>query len=87
MGYGLEWTREAKEDLESLDQAVTQRIVNKLIWFADQDNPLSFAVVLQQPAIGDARFRIGDYRVVVLVNRTRKRLVVVSVGHRRDVYR
>jgi mRNA interferase RelE/StbE len=33
------------------------------------------------------RVRVGDYRVVYQVNDTRLTLLVLLIGHRRDVYR
>ncbi len=33
------------------------------------------------------RVRVGDYRIVYQVNDTRLTLLVLSIGHRREVYR
>ncbi|NCW29934.1 MAG: type II toxin-antitoxin system RelE/ParE family toxin, partial [Actinobacteria bacterium] len=33
------------------------------------------------------RIRVGDYRVVYEVNNTRLLVLVVQVGHRREIYR
>ena len=35
---------------------------------------------------GLLRFRIGDWRVVYRVNDSDRRVVVVDIGHRRDIY-
>lgn len=59
MAFRFEWTAEAQDDLKSLDKAVAVRILKKLRWLSAQDDPLAFLVLLRQPAIGDARFRIG----------------------------
>jgi mRNA-degrading endonuclease RelE of RelBE toxin-antitoxin system len=32
-------------------------------------------------------YRLGDYRVIYLLDQSVHRLVVLKVGHRRDVYR
>lgn len=87
MEYVFEWSTQAQEDLESLDHTVAQRMVKKLAWFARQPDPLKFAVRLRPPAIGDARFRIGDYRIIVVVNEKNKKIVIAAVGHRREIYR
>jgi mRNA interferase RelE/StbE len=57
-------------------------------WFAAQENPLSFAKKLTDPLLGDYRFRVGDYRVLVDIKDGKIRiLVVLTVQHRKDVYR
>jgi mRNA-degrading endonuclease RelE of RelBE toxin-antitoxin system len=33
------------------------------------------------------RFRVGDYRAIVVVDHARKRIEIVRIGHRSDVYR
>ena len=32
-------------------------------------------------------YRVGDYRIIALIEDRRLVIVVISVGHRRDVYR
>jgi mRNA interferase RelE/StbE len=32
-------------------------------------------------------YRVGDYRIVALIEDKRLVIVVISVGHRRDIYR
>ncbi|TKB72464.1 MAG: hypothetical protein E8D45_10670 [Nitrospira sp.] len=33
------------------------------------------------------RLRVGDYRILYSIEEDRKRVEIVAVGHRRDVYR
>ncbi len=73
------WSFEAQKNLESLDAPIQKRIAQKMRWFQEQDNPLSFA----EPLTGGgrlSRFRIGAYRIfirpdgiVLTVLRIRKR--------------
>jgi mRNA interferase RelE/StbE len=32
-------------------------------------------------------YRIGDWRIITLIEDTRLVIVIISVGHRRDIYR
>ena len=36
---------------------------------------------------GAFRLRVSDYRVVYTIDDSRKRVVVVAIAHRREVYR
>jgi len=87
MAFRFEWTAEAQDDLRDLDSVVAVRILKKLQWLSAQDDPLTFLVILRQPAIGDARFRIGDYRVAVLLNRKNKIVTIAAIGHRSSIYK
>ena len=87
MAFKFEWSSQAQTDLASLDHVVARRILKKLVWFSKQSDPLTYAVRLRPPSIGDARFRVGDYRIAVVVDYHQKRIVVAAVGHRREIYR
>lgn len=87
MGHKFELTKQATKDLDSLDASTVKRIIKKLQWITERKNPLQYGKYLTDPAIGDIRFRVGNYRVIVVIDEKKKELVVVSVGHRREIYR
>lgn len=80
-------TKEAYKDLDTLDQIVAQKIIKKLKWFEKQANPLHYAVLLRDSIIGDIRFRIGDYRAIALVDKRHSEIIIVKIGHRREIYK
>ncbi len=49
------------------------------------EDPLSYAVKLKDSRLGTYRFRIGDYRVIFDIEDDE--IVILRVGHRRDIYR
>ena len=75
----------SKKDLDKLDNTTRQRIAKKLTFFLEQEDTLSFARQLVHSDIGSYRFRVGHYRIVFDVEGDI--LQVVSVKHRKDVYR
>lgn len=83
MEYHL--THIALRELSKLPPEVQKRIFKKLDFYTQQINPLAFADRLTHQAEGQFRFRVGDYRVIfdIEVNK----LVVLAVGHRRDIYK
>jgi mRNA interferase RelE/StbE len=81
--YRLVYTRRALRDIKNLDLRVRQRIGQTLKQF--ESDPLKFAQKLTDPRIGSYRFRIGEYRVVF--DMEGEEIVVLRVGHRRDIYR
>jgi mRNA interferase RelE/StbE len=46
---------------------------------------LRFAEKISDPILGEYRFRIGDYRVIFDIEENE--IVVLKVGHRREIYK
>ena len=86
MAFEVVLTKEAIRDLDALDRVVARRIIQKLLWWQKQRDPLAYAKRLREPAGGDVRFRVGDYRLVAVVNDTKKRIEIIKIGHRREIY-
>ncbi len=83
MDYRLVYTRRAEKDIKKLDPTVKTSIGTSLLKL--QDNPVQYSEKLTDPRIGTYRFRIGDYRVIFDIEG--KDIVVLRVGHRKDIYR
>lgn len=77
---------EAEEQLRALDRETAKKILKKLKWIASQSNPLRSARFLHNAKIGDLRFRIGDYRAIAILDQKKRRIGIVVIGHRRDIY-
>lgn len=76
--------RGAKE-FRNLPKNIQDRIKDKLRFFSQQRNPLSFAKQLVgNDQFGQYRYRVGDYRI--LFDYTTTSILVVKVGHRSSVY-
>lgn len=75
----------ALKQLQKLPRDIQLRIINKLDFFCQQDDPFHYVEPLVRSEIGHYRFRIGDYRVAVDLEDDG--FVVLLVGHRRDIYR
>lgn len=75
----------AKRSLNKLSPSVQRRVIEKLEFYARQENPLTFAEKLIDRKIGDYRFRIGDYRVIFDLKE--KQILILLIGHRREIYR
>jgi mRNA interferase RelE/StbE len=83
MSHELVYTRKAIKDLQRLDPEVKKRIGKTLLRY--QENPLSHAERLTDPALGSFRFRIGDYRIIFDLEGNE--IVILRVGHRREIYK
>lgn len=77
----------AHQDVEALDAQTAKRILQKLLWIFDQEDPKRHGVLLMKRDIGDIRFRIGDYRVLAFIDIKKRTFFVAAIGHRREIYR
>ncbi len=86
VGFSLEIVRSAARELETIEpRAQRQRIVSRIRTLVAEPRPAG-----AQRLAGNAlcfRIRQGDYRILYEIDDTNRRIVVVKIGHRRDVYR
>ena len=84
--YTVEFTEDAERDLSRLDAVEAQRILKKLRWLAE-----NFDLIKPKPLTahwkGLFKVRVGDYRVIYTYDRTKRKIVVHFVGHRREIYK
>ena len=83
MNCNLVYTRRAEKDINKLDPSVKKSIGRSLLKL--QADPIKYSEKLTDPRIGTYRFRKGDYRVIFDIEGND--IVILRVGHRRDIYR
>ena len=83
MRYSLVYTHRAAKDIKTLEGTIKDRIGKTLRRYAE--DPLRYAEKLTDPRLGTYRFRIGVYRVIFDIEG--KDIVILRVGHRKDIYR
>ena len=79
----IAFTPAAWRDWQKLPKNTQNRLRTKLLFYAH--DPLHYAAKLTHSRIGQYRFRVGDYRIVF--DLTESTIVVLAVGHRKDVYK
>jgi mRNA interferase RelE/StbE len=83
--YRIELTRDAVRALAKLDKPVRRRLQSAIDKLADDPRPAGMIPLRGAP--GAFRIRVGDYRVIYVLHDDRLLIVVIDLGHRRDVYR
>jgi mRNA interferase RelE/StbE len=84
MAYAVILRRAAEKELNRLPEKIHQRITRKLLEL--ENNPRPHGAQKLQGHDG-YRTRIGDYRVLYLIDDEAKTVEILAVGHRREVYR
>lgn len=84
--YTIEILPTARKELLSLPGAIQKRIGKKIDSL--QDNPRPAGVKALKGKRGDFyRLRVGDYRILYEIRDKVLLVIVIKVGHRREVYR
>jgi mRNA interferase RelE/StbE len=80
---------EALKTLAKMDKQVARRITAFLrTRVAVLDDPRSIGEALKGAKLGAFwKYRVGEYRVICNIDDVTVRILVVRIGHRRDVYR
>ena len=84
MAYTVNLKRSAEKELELLPKNIHDKIVNALLFL--KNNPFPYGVKKLHGREG-YRIRVGSYRVLYLVEEADKKIEIVSIAHRKDVYR
>ena len=84
MLYLVKLKRSAEKELEHLPEKIHDRIVAALI--ALKNNPLPVGAKKLHGREG-YRIRVGDYRILYVVDDSKQKIEVFSVAHRREVYK
>ena len=80
--YTIELTETSKKFLGTLPKKDSEMILRKI--YSIRDNPFRFLKRLQGEKLW--RLRIADYRAIVDVIVSGRKIIVIRIGHRKKVY-
>ena len=83
--WTIEWDDFAKKQLKKLDRPVQKRILDYL----DEKvvcSPQAFGRELVGNKAGLWRYRIEDHRVICRIENRKLVILVLAVGHRKEIY-
>ena len=87
MKYKLLFLKEAAEEFKKLDKAVQRIIKEKLEILAQNPELLKNNIKpLKGKYKGLYRLRVGNYRVVYRLNKEEITILIIRIGHRKDIY-
>lgn len=87
MSYRVVFTENAKKDLKKPDRHTAALILG---WIRKNlegcGDPRIHGKGLTANRSGEWRYRVGDYRIIAKIEDSRLVILVVTVGHRREIY-
>lgn len=85
--WKIEWDSKALKEAKKLDRDARKKIVDYLEKrvLASQ-NPYQFGKPLKGNKAGIWRYRVGNYRILCQIQDRVLVVLVIAVGHRKDIY-
>lgn len=89
MSWKIEIDPAAERELDKLDPQIAKRILKFLHErIAPLEDPRSIGEPLKGSQFGEfRRYRVGDYRVIVRIEDYILLILVLRIGHRKNVYK
>ena len=81
--YSVFYTPSAQRDIQRLPKDILNLFVNAVKRLAS--NPYT-GKRLHGPLRGLCSYRTGDYRIIYEIQEKQIRIIVIAVGHRREIY-
>jgi mRNA interferase RelE/StbE len=87
MKYKVEFSKSAAKEFKKLNKSLRGKVVEALSFISQ--NPYSEFLNIKKLKGADElfRIRIGDYRIVYNVQKKVLIIVVIKIGHRKDIYK
>ena len=87
MKYKVEYTAQAVKQLKKLDKHTAALIygwIDKNL--VDCENPRLHGKGLTANRSGQWRYRIGDYRLIAEIQNEKITILLLNIGHRKEIY-
>jgi mRNA interferase RelE/StbE len=85
MAYKIEFMQTAATALASLPRNVQERINVKITALTENPHPRDAKILRGKHKL--YRIRVGDYRIIYQIEHHRLVILIVKIGHRKNIYR
>jgi mRNA interferase RelE/StbE len=85
LAYRIELSPRAQRDFKALDGSLRGRIKRRIDSLAENPYPSGITKIEGEDDL--YRLRVGDYRILYQVKGKILLVLIVGIGHRRDIYR
>lgn len=86
MKYQIQISTKAKKDLRRIDRKAQQRIIKATLKLKTQRRSQQFKPLVGSK-VAQFRLRVGDFRVLYDVYDQDQVVLILRIGHRKEIYR
>jgi len=84
MPYTVKLKRSAEKELDNLPAKIYDKVINLLLSLKENPFPHNSKKLRGREGY---RIRVGDYRIVYTIGESDNNIEVISIAHRKEVYR
>ena len=83
MSYEVRIVHSAEKEMDRLPTAVHARLSKRILSLEDNPRPRGIKKLRGRQ---EYRLRVGDYRILYVIDDRKHTVIILAVGHRREVY-
>lgn len=85
--FRVEWSNRAQKQMRKFDKSISEMLLRWVHKNLDGcTNPRQHGKALTANLAGQWRYRVGDYRLIAEIHETEIVILILSVGHRKEIY-
>ncbi len=85
--FKVEWSVKAQKQIRKLNKTISEMLLRWVHKNLDNcTDPRQHGKALTANHAGQWRYRIGDYRLIAEIHENEIVILILSVGHRKEVY-
>ena len=84
--WKIEYKKSVKKDLKKLSQDI-RYLLKRAIEEKLLVDPVKFGLPLRRSLKGYMKIRVGDYRIIYKIQKKKVTVLVIKIGHRKEVYK
>ena len=84
MKYEIRILHSAEKEMDKLPTVVHSRISNRILSLENNPRPRGAKKLSGRD---EYRLRVGNYRILYTVSDSESAVIIIAVGHRREIYR
>jgi mRNA interferase RelE/StbE len=85
VNYRIEFVKQAAKQFKALPIQEKERLQTKIDSLISEPRPVGVVKLVAEEDL--YRIRVGDYRIIYVIQDDLLLILILKVGHRRDVYR
>jgi len=83
VSYEVHIVHSAEKELDRLPAAIHARLIKRILSLEDNPRPRGIKKLSGRE---EYRLRVGDYRILYIIDDRNHIVTIVAIGHRREVY-
>ena len=83
MPFEIIWSEKAVKELKKIERPIAKRIFNAITQL--KEDPFHNIIKLTNSPY--YRLRVGDFRIILDIQKNQLRILIIKVGHRKKIYK